>query len=366
MSVKIKCILLSMIMLTTLSSTAQDDFRAFGINDSTFHFINSDTTIVVGQDKIYYDTSAGLSLCKDFSLYDSNYNSLGISQNNFESNYYIRDFDTLNSQEWLVVVGSRYIGGTTLLFKTTNQGQNWDRDTSYHTAVDSLMFSDNSNYRSINKLKSLGSDTLVLLMGYYTSGMVYSIDGGQNWNPWFSMWWSHWQEIFECSDYYYMLSTPGDGFNSYLYRVPKDSIFHPDVISNGIFSPCITGTGNTSPCMQPDLPPNVNDSLNLYYFYKDYVFNLCSITTSVDHDVKKPKSSLSIYPNPVSDKCTISWGDLKKPESIDVLDLSGSELELSISYGDNYATLVSDQLPMGIFIVRIQMGQDYIYKKIVK
>ena len=349
-----------------MSLTAQDDFRAYGLNDSTFYFINNDTTVVVGKDKIYYKTAAGLSLCKDFSIYDSYYNSLGIGQNNFESNYYIRDFDTVNSQEWLVIIGSRYISGITLLFKTTNQGKIWKRDTSYHSAVDSLMFSDNSNYRSINKLKCLGSDTLLLLMGYYTSGIVYSVDGGQNWTPWFSLWWSHWYEIFECSDNYYLLSLSGDGFDSYLYRVPKDSIFHPNVFSNGGFSPCITGFGNISQCLQPDLPPNFDDSLNLYSFYKEYVSSLCSSTTSIDHGLSKAQLSFNIYPNPISNKCSISWGNLEKPKAIRVLDLSGRKMELSISYNDKNASLILDRLPSGIYIVCIQFGQEFFYKKIVK
>jgi len=74
---------LSLILFTFLSinSTAQETFREFITNDSTEYVLNSDTTIVVSRNKVYFRTIEEMTLIHDFSTADPT--------------MYIVDFDTI-------------------------------------------------------------------------------------------------------------------------------------------------------------------------------------------------------------------------------------------------------------------------------
>jgi len=48
-----------------------------------------------------------------------------------------------------------------------------------------------SNSTSINDIHIIGTDTIILFIGYYQSAVIYSIDRGQNWQYWFEDLWAH-------------------------------------------------------------------------------------------------------------------------------------------------------------------------------
>ena len=46
-------------------------------------------------------------------------------------------------------------------------------------------------------------DTIILFVGYYNSGIVYSIDGGAQWTHWFANSPAHYFGLIECGQSYY-------------------------------------------------------------------------------------------------------------------------------------------------------------------
>jgi len=176
--------------------------REFNVCDSTFYTFNSDTTIVAGKRQLYILSNSNLFPLFDFTTTNPD--------------EYIRDFDILKPNLWYTVVGSRYIGSPTQLYKSINQGQSWDLDTNHFNASNvaflSPAFLSPAFLRSINNVQHLGGDTIVMFMHYYESGIIYSTDAGTTWTKWFDNLITHYQGMLECDNKYYIFGYEGDAF----------------------------------------------------------------------------------------------------------------------------------------------------------
>ncbi len=161
--------------------------REFKVNDSTFHYLNVDTTLVVGRTRLYSSSPiSGLNQIHDFTTTDTN--------------IYIRDFDIVSDSIWYSLIGSRYVGDSTHLYKTINKGQSWFIDTSYYASTRAAQqVGGLSLHNSLNQIQQLSGDTLLLFAGYYQSGVFYSLDKGITWNIWFTNLQSHYHGLIECN-----------------------------------------------------------------------------------------------------------------------------------------------------------------------
>lgn len=175
-------------------------------NDSTVYGITPADTIVAGRYMLYRWANATLSPIHDFYPPDTN--------------YYIRDFDYLDTKNWYVIVGSRWYGGTSILYKTTDAGTNWQVDTSYYPV---------SEYRNLNSLQVYDRNRIFLFDNYYISSVYRSEDGGNTWVKWIESFAQHHKGIFVCSDTsLYLWGGFGDGFSAYMFPIPDTASPYAD------------------------------------------------------------------------------------------------------------------------------------------
>ena len=81
---------------------------------------------------------------------------------------YIRDFDIVAPNRWFTLVGSRYIGGPTTLWRSVDRGNSWQ--VILLCAVTKNTDPSPNYWNSVNQLQNFGTDTLTLFLGYYQSG----------------------------------------------------------------------------------------------------------------------------------------------------------------------------------------------------
>jgi hypothetical protein len=249
-------------VIVFLAATQLSAQREYGVCDSTFYKISDDTTIVAGKNNLYFITQNGI---EKFAHFPSG-----------ETSEYIRDFDAVSPELWYTLIGSRYIGFDSFLYKSTDRGQNWVQDSSFYTATNYGPQALNY-YNSVNSLQHIGKDTIVLFVGYYESGIVYSTDGGETWNEWFRQMQAHYFGMFECSDKYYIYGFQGDGFSAWMFGFDRDLIFTSnengdwDMLS-GKYHPQCTGQQNPE-CIYSQ---NTQSNCEHYEFFKNYIDDNCS------------------------------------------------------------------------------------------
>jgi S-formylglutathione hydrolase FrmB len=104
--------------------------------------------------------------------------------------------------------------------------------------------------------------------------------------------------------------------------------------------------------------------------WMDSIINLSYLTVGIS-DYRQASGNFNVYPNPVSDKLTISY-QLKEAGTalVNILDLNGKLMEI-VSSGFKpageyrFVRNISDY-PQGVYLCRIQIGNEMVTKKIVK
>lgn len=273
--------------------------REFGTCDSTEHPFNQDTTIIAGKYALYTLTSNGLDTLTDFTSPDPD--------------RYIRDFDIINDNHWLTLIGSRYIGQPVELMKSNNRGASWTEDTSFYAATRSGS-SSFQYFNSINQLQEVGTDTIVLFMGYYESGICYSLNNGLTWNNWFvNDVWTHYQGLLECDTMFYLYSFEGDAFRPWMFGFGASLLFSPDTAGSWQQFQ----NANHPPCSGQNHPDCIYASSSLnrcgqYQYFKNYTDSVCSVTTSLqEENLQQLKTRMTLSPNPATNQLTIKVNDLE-------------------------------------------------------
>lgn len=332
-------IILSIFLLILINSNLFAQ-REFGVCDSTTYVYNADTSIIVGRTKIYTSINNNTTLLYDFTSNDVK--------------EYIRDFDIVNPNLWFTVVGSRYIGSPTRLYKSINKGLTWMEDTSHFNAKNQNGVTDQF-IKSINNLQHLNGDTLLMFMHYYESGILYSTDLGKTWTKWFDNLISHYQGMLSCSNKYYIFGYQGDAFRAYMFGFDKALLFSSD--SNGLWN-SFNNNSNHPPCYNGNLPtcfyapPNLSRCLTYQYFVKK-VDTLC-LNTSVDNSIlSKP----TISPNPF--KNTLFINEITDDDYFYISNIYGQVLWK----GRNISEENFDFLVEGLYFITLTRASiKYVYK----
>jgi len=74
---------------------------------------------------------------------------------------------------------------------------------------------------------------------------------------------------------------------------------------------------------------------------------------------------VNVFPNPASDKITVSWSQGYSPEKVVLTDALGRVMEEKNVTGNN-TTFDMANYPVGLYFVRIESVQDIIYRKVIK
>ena len=276
-------------LLSTMAINGQP-IRQFDLCDSTAYTLDESTEIIAEKYSLYRKSQAALDLIYTFEMpFDS---------------YYIRDFDIVAPDLWYTLVGDRTIGNETFLYQSTDQGENWQIDTSYYNALNTIPNDLNfdpfapSYIKSINQVQRLGSDTILIFLGYYISGIVYSIDGGDNWTHWFANFPAHYHGLFECEEAYYLYQIEGDGFSGRMFPFEKDYLFRNDSLVN--FDHLPSGSGHHTPfhlLNEPGVAYYASLSFcEVYDYLVDFVVENCELSVSTNEITLS--APFQTYPNP--------------------------------------------------------------------
>lgn len=306
--------------------------REYGVNDSTSYVLNADTSLLASKHRLYLKTAQGTSLIRDFS--------------SANPAYFIRDVDFFNGKHLYVLVGSRYLGYESFLYKTTDAGINWSIDTSFRAK---------SIENSINQVQIVDDTTIYLFDNYYTSRVLYSRDRGRSWTFWLESIIANYHGLFICGNSHFLYGYQGDGFQSYMFKVPDSLLAQTEI--REYYSGC-----HNSGQPQCTYPPSQSNRLATFNHFETTIDQICnSLATGIEY--KNPKNALfTIYPNPAQ-----TYIQIKKPDQFDILsitifDVMGKKVLIQKS---------PDQIPIsklwpGIYHVRITSQEGLYIESLIK
>lgn len=318
----------SFIVLIILISNYASSQRWFAINDSTSYSFQG-INITVGRNKIYRNLNNTLTLIRDFST-----NNPQIQED------YIRDFDFIDENTWYVLVGSRYIGQKTELYKTNDAGLIWELITPQSFTVPSNL---DGIADSINQIQFLDG-RIYLFDTYYTSRVFYSDDLGQTWTHWFECFWSHYYQIYGCGNDLYIHGLAGDGFRPYMLQIPP-SYFG----QQNIFTTNVGGCNNTGTEGCYHAPANITVPEVFEYFKNLFDTTICNSLGMTDTIA----NNLKVFPNPIIDYFTLVGVDTSQPFSIKVYNNLGQLCFVE----KNKVTVDFSTLPHGGYYVSVTQEQ---------
>lgn len=313
--------------------------RQWGLNDSTTYVINNDTTVIVSRKKLYLQQGGSQILVRDFTE----------PQN---ADLYIRDFDFFDARNWYVLVGNRYIGHNTLLFKTTNAGNTWVQDTSYY-AQSNLQ----NNYPpSINQIQVTNDSTIFLFDGYYDSRVIYSTNNGASWTLWFQSLIAHYYGVFICGSDYYLYGLTGDGFPAFMFKIPNHLFGQQNVFD--FYSGCHNGISEPQCIFEPDNAGTVPMIVSYFNLKADSICNstLNSINTPTAYN------KIIIYPNPAETVISVSGIKNTKEIETEIYNSVGK-----IVYKSNNCTDIDIQhLTLGLYFFKLRQENEIYIRTFIK
>ena len=87
--------------------------------------------------------------------------------------------------------------------------------------------------------------------------------------------------------------------------------------------------------------------------------------STFDEEIEIEKGPL-IYPNPFTDYATIKLSDAIQVQKIDLIDMHGRLVRTIDNVNSNSVTIHRDNLPSGIYFIRIHSDDTYVKKVIIR
>ncbi|MEM6262905.1 MAG: T9SS type A sorting domain-containing protein [Bacteroidota bacterium] len=348
-----KTLSLLLIVGFSCSLIAQQNFREFDLNDSTAYTLNPDTAIVVSKTKVYYQTSGGTRLIRDFSTPDGN--------------MYIRDFDIVSDNVWYAIFGGRNWGGASLLYKTLDKGLTWTVDSSIFAATKPVYEDRIIADESLYQLHRISEDTLLLFVSYYQCGIFYSIDAGQSWDLWFANTPANYKGIFRCGTDYYLWGQEGDGFPGSMFGFDASLLLSPDTNNawthfSENYHPSCYNSGNPD-CIYV---PNSKTGYEQFLFFQNYISQNCSnVTSTLSADI--PSAQVMVYPNPSQNGIfSLQWDRTgATPIQYSILSANGQLIVSDKISGNSEAQFNLSGFNRGLYFLVVKYGDGVVRRKII-
>lgn len=301
--------------------------RQWGLSDSTSYAVGGDTALIASRHILYRALPTDTMVLWDFT--DAQ-----------EPDHFIRDVDHWSSSEFHVLVGSRYIGGNTTLFHSTDAGATWQVDSSFYDAADEPP--------SLNQMSIVG-DTAYLFNGYYISEVLRSFDRGATWQNWFSSLIAHYYGIIPCGEDAFIFGMVGDAFPPSMWQVP-DTLWEQQGIQ--FWSGCHNGG-------QPQCHYSLNNQYAAVVSHFDSIAtSLCAL--GLGFDDPDLNIGVRLVPNPTSDRIQLYGA----PVGAYILLLDGVGRYLPLSFNGNTGDVSS--LSPGIYFIHISYGVESKMLRFVK
>lgn len=104
------------------------------------------------------------------------------------------------------------------------------------------------------------------------------------------------------------------------------------------------------------------DAIRIY----NYVRLVRNAETATGLNEMNSKNQFNIYPNPVTDECTVSFDKYYSQIKIEIFDIQGSKLKTITAGGTNNMVISLNVLPEGIFVMKINADNNLSSRKITK
>ena len=102
---------------------------------------------------------------------------------------------------------------------------------------------------------------------------------------------------------------------------------------------------------------------NWVYFLKD-VYYWSELTTSISNNITD--LTYLVYPNPFTDFTTIKLIDTFQTQKIELIDIHGRTVRTINNVNSNSVTILRENLPSGIYFIKIHSDDTYVKKVIIK
>lgn len=321
----------------------------FGENDSTVYEFPGDSSVLAGVNTLYFENAGQLYPIRSFSSPEVN-------------NGYIRDLNIIDRDRWYLVLGSRFIAGTTELWRTDDAGRNWFIDSSFYQVTlpdrDSGIIAD---HRSISQFQHWRGDTFILYVSYYQAGIYYSTDRGSSWQRWLTNTPAHYHLLLPCPDQrsHHLFSLEGDAIQAYTFSIPDSLVLSPDT---GGFWNQLSGSAHPQ-CFQAGQSGCTYHTFGTRYDqYLSAIAHLDSICGDLPTSLYQAVSSgesLRIYPNPSNGQLRI---DSPFPfDEIRLHELGGRE----IGHWKYKPELDLSDYPAGSYLIQFSSADQQLTRPLI-
>jgi hypothetical protein len=125
----------------------------------------------------------------------------------------------------------------------------------------------------------------------------------------------------------------------------------------------VFGMDYTTPGVQPGIDVMLERADSIRSYFNQGVLGACGFPLSTGSSIEKPKE-IHIYPNPATDVITIQM-NTTEASTIEIIDVTGKVVLIRNNQAQR-ATIDINNLPNGIYLVRVSSGSNMEVQKIVK
>ena len=109
---------------------------------------------------------------------------------------------------------------------------------------------------------------------------------------------------------------------------------------------------------------NWDSVTNDWVFGSKWVYYWSELTTSISNNIID--LNYIVYPNPFTDYTTIELSDAVQTQKIELIDIHGRIVRTIDNVNSNSVNIHRDNLPSGIYFIRIHSDDTYVKKVIIK